>query len=119
MNSLAPIPSHGMSPSVIPALDDVVSSVPRRTTGFSTRLETSLSPEELHHSLDCLSADSAFRLARLTETEGVPPRGERTVEAEFALRATVGTAGDMQIFALIRTLASVHRWNGIRKHIAL
>lgn len=101
-----------------PVAFDVVRSMPRRVVGFATMVETGLPLEALEPSIAEVAENTAFRLASLEITDENPAEGGRLVRAEFVQRATFGTTGDTQIFALLRDLAVRHRWNGVVKHLA-
>ena len=101
-----------------PVVFDVVRSLPRRVTGFATMVETGLPLEALETSIAEVAQNTAFRLASLEIIDENPAEGGRLVRAEFVQRATCGSTGDTQIFALLRELAVRHRWNGIVKHLA-
>ncbi|MEM7693897.1 MAG: hypothetical protein AAF318_05565 [Pseudomonadota bacterium] len=105
-------------PTGTPILLDVVREIPRRVVGFSTVIETSHDEDALRTSLEAMADESAFRLDALSaEREGLG-NACRFIRAEFSLKASRGTTGDLQIFALLREIAAKHRWNGMEKHLA-
>ncbi|MEM8550828.1 MAG: hypothetical protein AAGF45_00475 [Pseudomonadota bacterium] len=101
-----------------PVALDMVRALPRRVVGFSTIIETGLDEDTLRSSLEAMAAESAFTLENLTVEGPGPSPMSQFVRAEFALVAKRGTTGDPQIFALLRDVAAVHRWNGVDKHLA-
>lgn len=99
-------------------LVDAVRTLPRSVSGFHVVLETDMDIEDIRASLEGLAERSAFHLQSIEEcSRGTADRG-RELCAEFSLAASNGTVGDAQIFALLRDIASRHRWNQMQKRLA-
>lgn len=97
---------------------DVVRQIPRVVTGFRTTIETAMDIEDIRASLEGMAENSAFRLVALEACATDDGAEGRMMRAEFALRAARGCVGDPQIFALLRDIASRHRWNGMEKRLS-
>ncbi|ORE93163.1 hypothetical protein [Acuticoccus yangtzensis] len=97
---------------------DAVRAMPRSVTGFHVVIETDMELENVRASLEGIAEQSAFYLASIEECcRGTASKG-RELCAEFTLAASRGTVGDPQIFAILRDIASRHRWNQMEKRLA-
>ena len=104
------------------ATDPLRADSARHVVGMSVLVETLLDQAALRGSLEELASDSAFRLDGLSpaepkgkaENDDTGHRGD-AYEARFVLRATNGVAGDRQIFQVLASIASEHRWDDVEK----
>lgn len=78
------------------------------TTAVEIAVESPLGADALRRALATLAEETAFRLETLSAAAG-------RVKARFALRASGCTAGDGQIYDLLRRVGTVGRWVDLSK----